>query len=1039
MLAVRLLGRVSVTWDGAAMPAFSSGPLLRLLTALVLRSGEPVTRTELAFRLWPDSSEAQARTNLRKALHLLRQELDQPEHFVETAHTTVRWLTGGPAQVDVTAFLAASTQGIDEQAVRQYGGSLLPGVYDEWVLEERARLHGLVTSALARLVESSGHDDVTSLGYALKLVDLEPASEWAHRHVIDLHRRRGDRASAVRAYHRCVELLSSELGVDPAPETRALYQQLVEGVAANTGATPTRPAPLVGRQGEWAALEYRWNRVGVDPLHLVVVVGEAGVGKSRLVADFGRSVRAEDALVLGARSYETLDAAWAPVATWLRDDELIASLADAPAGLLSEVSRLAPQLRTRADVPSPTPVVDELGRFQFYDALATAVLYGGAPRFLVLDDLQWCDAPTLSLVTHLLHTRPSEPALIVGLVRMEEIDDDHPFLALRDAFAADGRVSVIELERLSPEETAELADAVASTPLDPAAHARLWTESEGNPLFVLERLKTDPPGVDSGPSTPTVRAVIERRLRRLSPEARRVAETAAVLGTEFCFDELAAVVGGSSDQLVSALDELWRRRIVGEVGGRYDFTHDKLREVAAAGLSAARRRQLHGDVATGLIEVHGPNHANGRLAIHLRAAARPAEAVNAFRRSAAASVELYDLDVAVGTLRSALELIPALPEGSDAEAAEQELLIDLGAVLVARNGYGSAEVRDVYNRAMVLAHITGQTVDPAIRRGLRLAAVAGCRFEEAERHGRYLATTLGDPIARTEGDYLLGVSAFWRGDLAGSASALESSIRSYDPDRREMHQARFAQDPYPVCLVRLAVTRFWQGDEPAAADLADQAIRWCDRTGHRHTTGYVLAYIGMLAAEQHDAGRLEAVVRRGREPWTGAQGFFGAFGPLYDGWRRVVNGDQRGVRDIDDALEGWRRSRQVLHLTHGLVLRARAALLAGEPDTSEHALNEALRRTATTGQRYLLAEVHRLSALTVARHASADAAQDDLDRAIAIAASMGATGAELRARSTRLELLGRGRAETEALVARMGDKVPALVAQEAKQALRSHG
>lgn len=1037
VLTVRLLGRVSVSRDGAVLAAFGSGPLLRLVTALTLRRGVPVSRTELAFRLWPDSSEAQARTNLRKALHLLRQELDDVDLFVEITHGSVRWLDDAPAQVDVDAFLTACDGGDDRGAVERYGGSLLPGVYDEWVLEERARLHGLACAALTRLVEGVDDDPAAGLAFAQRLVELEPTSEWAHRHVIRGHVERGDRAAAIGAYHRCVEVLGTEVGVEPSAETRELYERLVDGGARRGGSLP-RPAPLIGREIEWAELGHRWNGVGAEPLHLVIVTGEAGVGKSRLVDEFARHVRSEAALVLHARSYETVDAPWAPVASWLRDEELGSLLADAPGELLSEVSRLAPHLRTRGDVVPPAPIVDELARFQFTESLATALLYGTARRLLVLDDVQWCDVPTLGLVAHLLHARPTAPAMVVAIVRPEELDDDHPFVRLRDALAAEGRITTVELGRLSPDDTARLVDALAPSRFSRADHDRIWAESVGNPLFVVELAKSERSGADREQVAASVRAVIERRLRRLGVDARRVAEVAATFGGAFGFEELAAAVGGDRDHLVSALDELWRRHIVTEDDGRYDFSHGKVRDVVAAGLSAARRRQLHTAVADGLVAVNGADRVGSRLASHLRAAGRLDEAVDALRRSARASLDLFDLDVAIGALRGALELVPALDARVDAVTTEREVLIDLGAVLVARDGYAAADVREVYARAMALARMHGDLIDPAILRGLGLAAVASCRFDEAERLGRLLTTAIDDQVARTEGHYLLGVTAFWRGDLAHSADELEASLRHYDPEQREVHQTRFAQDPYPVSLVRLALTRFWQGDEPASADLSDQAEAWCQRTGHRHSAAYVLAYVGMLAAERHDIARLADVTGRGRELWSEAQGFFAAFGPLYDGWHGVLTGVPGSVDAIDAALAEWRRSGQILHLTHGLVLHARAALLAGDLDAAHRSLHEAQGRTEATGQAYLLPEIHRLIAVVAAHRTEQAAARRDVQRAIEIATSQGATGIELRARALRLALDGVGRADVEALLSSRGDRLPAVVTHDVNGALATH-
>ena len=162
-VTVRLLGRVSVSRDGVGLDGLSAGPVLRLLTSVVLRPGVPISRTELAFRLWPDSTEAQARTNLRKALHQLRQELSDADSYVEMNHGSVCWLAEAPAEVDVAEFLVAADRGDDQAAAASYRGGLLPGVYDDWVLEERARLHGLACGALTRLIEGAGDDPAARL------------------------------------------------------------------------------------------------------------------------------------------------------------------------------------------------------------------------------------------------------------------------------------------------------------------------------------------------------------------------------------------------------------------------------------------------------------------------------------------------------------------------------------------------------------------------------------------------------------------------------------------------------------------------------------------------------------------------------------------------------------------------------------------------------------------------------------------------------------------------------------------------------------
>src|SRR5215510_5249548 len=317
-LEIRLLGVVEIILEGRRLRAFDSLRLQRFLALIALRRG-PQHRSRLAFELWPDSNERQARTNLRKLLHEFRHSLPDIGAFVEIDNETVRWIPTGPTEVDVLRFRDAMAAGDLELAARLYTGDLLPACYDNWVLEERAKLRAEAYGALVRLTEeAAGRDDYrTTIRHAQRIIDLEPTDEAAVRIQMEAHLALGDRAAALRSYHRYAEVLERDLEVSPGEVIRAMYQQLralnrdeVQGKFL----APLAESPFVGRDIEWNLLKEVWNTARKSGAHLVLVTGEPGIGKSRLALELGRRVQVEGNVVVSARAYEAAGRLpWGPV------------------------------------------------------------------------------------------------------------------------------------------------------------------------------------------------------------------------------------------------------------------------------------------------------------------------------------------------------------------------------------------------------------------------------------------------------------------------------------------------------------------------------------------------------------------------------------------------------------------------------------------------------------------------------------------------------------------------------------------------------
>ena len=229
--------------------------------------------------------------------------------------------------------------------------------------------------------------------------------------------------------------------------------------------------------------------------------------------------------------------------------------------------------------PAPAPAADPERRRLLFEALARALLAGGGPLLLVADDLHWTDQETLQFLHYLLRAHPRAPVLVVATVRREELDLGHPVHDLLTGLRALERVAEVEVGRLDRQETAGLAERLGGRPLQAPDVDRLFAETEGNPLFVVEALRAGWSGHDQpAPTTPRVQAVIESRLAQLSAPARDLAGVAATIGREFSTDVLAQASEAGEAALVGGLDELWRRRLVRDQGpDAYDFTHDRIR------------------------------------------------------------------------------------------------------------------------------------------------------------------------------------------------------------------------------------------------------------------------------------------------------------------------------------------------------------------------------------------------------------------------------------------------------------------------------
>ncbi|MGX7826405.1 ATP-binding protein [Actinokineospora sp. 24-640] len=757
-LAVRLTGEVAVERGGlpAAGRALRSTQAQAVLALLVLERARPVGRDELAALLWGDDPPSSWESVLRTAVARVRAALADAGLDGRSA---VRATPGGyrttlPADTavdveqaiaDADAGLAALDAGLPAGAVCRLaaaeavaGAPFLVGTEGAWVGAWRTRLRALrvrALEALCRARTATGQAAEAALA-AREVIDLDPFRESAHRLLMTALAAAGNRAQALVVYEQCRALLAEELGADPSPETEAVFLGLLD-----TGSRPV-PRPradlparlraesgglLVGRLREVAAVREAMVRDTQGPPSLALVAGEAGMGKTALVAHAARSAGDAGALVLHGRCDEEVVLAYRPVV------ECVAQLAaHLPAETVAEhvavygagLPRLVPELRV--PVPAADPGADQQTERHLLFRSVAALLASAAadrPLVLVIDDLHWADKPSLLLLRYLATAADPARLALVATYRDGDLAGDAE-RTVRELLGLPGARRVA-LAGLGDDDLVPLVESAAGQRLGGAAVAwahAVGRESGGNPFFARELLAhlvetgwsaADPADIGL---PETVREVVARRVDRLGGRVPAVLACASVLGQEFDLATLAVAAGETEDDVLDGLDRaVGAGLLVERAGDEFAFRHALVQRTTYQRMGETRRRRLHRAVARALESGPLPGARVGELARHWLLGHRPDEAGHAAGAARAAGVRaLADLapDQALRWFTEALSLVAA------GDPLRVDVLIGLGE---AQRGVGDQAYRETLLTAGRLAEAGGDTAR------LVLAAVANNR------------------------------------------------------------------------------------------------------------------------------------------------------------------------------------------------------------------------------------------------------------------------------------------------------------------------
>jgi DNA-binding SARP family transcriptional activator/tetratricopeptide (TPR) repeat protein len=996
MLDVHLLNERRISGGPDTEDRSLSSRSLDLLGYLVLHAGTPQTRQHLAFVFWPDSNEAQARTNLRRELHHLRSVLgEEPSLVVES--NTLTWCDRPTCRVDVRVFehehqeaSRAKAAGDVEAflvhartAIAEYHGDLMPGSYEDWVLEHRRPLLRKCVELcddIVALLDKRGQQS-SALDFAYRRVELQPLEEVGYRALMSLQFSGGDRAAAVSTFHRCADVLERELGVYPGRETTELVDRLLDragdaahrrrGAAAET-VNSIAWSGLVARGKELDVLVERWRvAIGGQP-GMALVSGEPGVGKSRLLVELGTIAASEGAAVATTRCFSHSGRlAFAPVADWVRNPEFRQALEGLDPLWREEVARLVPnivpgeprQRQERSESPDVRPAVDAWQRHRFFEGLARAVLSPGRPIMLVLDDVHWCDQETMDWLVFLLGFAKDARLLVAGSARLDELERNREVVAALRGLRSAGLVADVELAPLDVTGTGELAAALLGRELGAGEEGLLQAATGGYPLFVLEaaRSLTDAATSRAPLRASDLDAILRRRLERASPTAQEAASIAAAVGRNFSLDLLSEAAGFDADVLVQAVDELWRLRIVREsTSGGYDFSHDLMRDAAYGAVSPARRWLLHRKVAEALEVIHA-DHLDtvaAALAEQYDRGGRPDRALVYLQKAAEAATSLFANAEAVRLYRRCLELIEAEPKGRDRDARELEILQSMSAPSNALYGYASPVTQTTLEKTVQLAERLGRT--PILVRSL--VALFGTRFVQGSAEQSYevahraLALAGNDAELAAQAHFAFAGSVFSLGHPATAAEHFELAIKISPAavsllvgTRLDVHSQGWS-----------AHAHWLLGEEDEAAARADDALNRARAADHPYSVAVALAYAAITAQLCGDPDALAAAIAEldglcRRYEFA----YYGEWALILEGW---AAGGEVGVTQVRDGISRLRALGSLARMPYWLWLLSSTLDAVGRREEAAAVLDGAIVDAQQRHERWWLPEVLRCRA-----------------------------------------------------------------------------